>query len=140
MKTSCSQMKCWRLSLLLGVLLPALASAQLAVKVLPPKVVGQKVVVQLKMKNNLADKIATARAVCFLLDDQGNVIGQSTKWVISKTGLEPKDEATFNFVMSSRQLLTSTNLTAKISFSRIILDSGQVADVKHEVIVGSTAK
>jgi hypothetical protein len=56
--------------LFLGVLT---AQAQLAVTVAPPKLAGQKAVVQLKMKNNLGDAVQSARAVCFLLDDQGRM-------------------------------------------------------------------
>jgi hypothetical protein len=45
-------------------------SAQLAVTVSPPKVIGQKTIVSLAMTNNLADRVESARAICFLLDDQ----------------------------------------------------------------------
>ncbi|HXB60948.1 MAG TPA: hypothetical protein VNU95_15350 [Candidatus Acidoferrales bacterium] len=70
-----------QLFLLAAMLLCGLsARAQLAVSVLPPKVIGQKAVVQLKMKNDLADKVESARAVCFLMDGQGKVISQATKW------------------------------------------------------------
>ena len=119
------------------LLCPMLATAQLAVTVTPPKVVGQKTVVQLKMKNNLGEAVKSARAMCFLLDDQGNMVGQSTKWVVGQnhTGLEPKAEATFNFVITSPQPWTTTNLTAKISFSRVVLDGGKLADVKRDVSV-----
>jgi hypothetical protein len=116
---------------------PLLATAQLAVTVTPPKVVGQKAMVQLKMKNDLSEAVKSARAVCFLLDDQGKMIGQSTKWVVGQnhTGLEPKAEATFNFVITSPQPWTTTNLTAKISFSRVVLDGGKLADMKQDVSV-----
>jgi hypothetical protein len=83
--------------------------------------------------------VESARAVCFLLDDQGKVIGQSTKWVIGGTkdrpALEPKKETTFNFVITSPQPFTTTNLTAKVSFSRVILSGGQAADVGKAVSV-----
>jgi hypothetical protein len=122
--------------LLAAVLLcPVLVPAQLAVTVSPVQVVGQKAVVRLKMKNALADKVESARAVCFLLDAQGRMVGQSTKWVIGKSGLEPKAETTFNFVVNSHQPLTTTNLTAKVTFSRVVLNSGPVADMAHEVVV-----
>ena len=113
------------------------ASAQLAVTVLPVKITGQKAVVPLVLKNNFTNAIQSARAVCFLLDDQGKMIGQSTKWVIgqNKTGLAPKGETTFNFVITSPQPFTTTNLTAKISFSRVVLDGGKLADVKQDVSV-----
>ncbi len=91
------------------------------------------------MKNNLADKVESARAVVFLLDDQGKMVGQSTKWVIGGTKDRPplasKDETTFNFVITSAQSWTTTNLTAKISFSRVVLDGGKLADVRQAVSV-----
>jgi len=124
-------------SLAVMVLCPMLATAQLAVTVTPPKVTGQKAIVQLKMKNDLGAAVKSARAVCFLLDDQGKMVGQSTKWVIGQnhTSLEPKAEATFNFVVTSPQPFTTTNLTAKVSFSRVILDGDKLADVTKAVSV-----
>jgi len=125
-----------KFSLLAVMLLcPLLATAQLAVTVSPPKVVGQKAIVQLKMKNQLAYKVESARAICFLLDEQGKMVGQSTKWVVGQnhTGLEPKAEATFNFVVTSPQPFTTTNLTAKISFSRVVLEGDKLADVTKAV-------
>ncbi|HEV2331418.1 MAG TPA: hypothetical protein VGY56_21760 [Verrucomicrobiae bacterium] len=117
------------------------AQAQLAVTVLPVKVTGQKAVVKLTMKNELADKVESARAVCFVLDEQGRMVGQSTKWVIGgmkeRPALEPKKTATFNFVVTSPQPFTTTNLTAKISFSRVVLANGQTVDVNKEVEIKS---
>jgi hypothetical protein len=117
-------------------------SAQLAVTVSPPKIVGQKLVVKLEMKNNLAEKVESARAACFILDEQRKMIGQSTKWVIgqNKTGLESKRQTTFNFVISSHQPFATTNLTAKVTFNRINLDNGSVADVEHEVVLSTASK
>jgi hypothetical protein len=113
------------------------AQAQLAVTVSSPKITGQKAVVPLVLKNNLTNSVQSARAVCFLLDDQGKMIGQSTKWVIGGTkdrpALEPKGETTFNFVITNPQPFTATNLIAKVSFSRVVLENGQVADVNKSV-------
>lgn len=121
-----------------------LATAQLAVMVSPVKVTGQKAVVQLKMKNGLAAKVESARAVCFLLDEQGKMVGQSTKWVIGgvkdRPPLEPKSETTFNFVVTSPQPFTTTNLTAKVSFSRVVLNGGKLADMRQDVMVSESAK
>src|SRR5437879_9893979 len=50
--------------------------AQLAVSIAPPKVSGQKAVVTLAMKNNFAEKVESARAVVFLFDEQGKMVGQ----------------------------------------------------------------
>ena len=124
------------------LLCPLLASAQLAVTVTPPKVVGQKAVVQLKLRNNLTAKVESARAICFLLDDQGKMVGQSAKWVLgqNKAYLEPKGETTFNFVITSPQPFATTNLTAKVSFNRVVLAGGQVANVQQSVIVTSATK
>jgi hypothetical protein len=92
-----------------------LASAQLVVTVLPPKVVSQKAIVTLKMANHFNEKIKFARAGCFLLDAQGKMIGQSAKWVVNenlnKTGLPSGATNEFNFVITSSQPFTATNLT-----------------------------
>jgi len=104
------------------------AQAQLAVTVFPPKITGQKAIVQLTMTNNLAEK----------------VVGQSTKWVIGGTkdrpALEPKNETTFNFVITSSQPFTTTNLTANVSFSRVVLENGKLADVGKTVNVTTAVK
>lgn len=128
---------------ILAVLLlcPLLAPAQLAVTVSPVKFTGQKAIVPLAMTNDLSESVESARAVCFLLDDQGKMIGQSTKWVIGGTRalppLQPKSGTTFTFVITGGQLFTTTNLTAKVSFNRVVLAGGQVADVNKVVNVTS---
>ena len=118
--------------------------AQFAVTVSPPKIVGQKAVVSLALKNNLTNKVESARAVCFLLDDQGKMVGQSTKWVIGGTKdrpvLEPKGETTFNFVITNPQPFTTTNLTAKVSFTRVVLDGSKLADPNRDVQVQPALK
>lgn len=124
------------------LLCPLLATAQLAVTVSPPKVTGQKTVVTLAMKNNLTEKVESARAVIFLLNEQGAMVGQSTKWVIggikTRPALEPKQETTFNFVITNPQPLISTNLTAKVSFSRVVLEGEKLADPKTDVQITNT--
>jgi hypothetical protein len=118
--------------------------AQLAVTVSPVKVTGQKAVVMLTMTNNLAEPVESARAVCFLLDGQGKIVGQSTKWVIGgikdRLALQQKAGTTFNFVITSPQPFTTTNLTAKVNFSRVILAGGKLLDVRQEVIVTQAIK
>ena len=119
----------------LALLCAVTATAQLAVTVLPVKVIGQKAVVQIAMKNDLAENVESARAVCFLLDDKGKMAGQSTKWVIgqNKIGLESGATNTFNFVITSPQPFITTNLTAKVSFTRIILTGGRLAAMGEAV-------
>jgi len=121
----------------LAIIFAFAVQAQLTVTVSPPKMVGQKAVVKLAMKNNLPEKVESARAVCFLLDDQGKMIGQTTKWVVGGTKdqrvLEPKSETTFNFVITSPQPYISTNLTAKVSFTRVVLEGDKLANVAKDV-------
>jgi hypothetical protein len=130
---------------LLGLLLcPLLATAQLAVTVATPKIVGQKAIVTLKMKNDFSENIKFARAGCFLLDSQGEMIAQSAKWVVNrnvnKAGLPAGGTNEFNFVITSPQPFATTNLTAKINFSRVVLESGQVVDVDKEVQIQNAEK
>ena len=82
--------------LLIAIFCPPLVLAQLVVIVSPPKFVAQKAKVQIAMQNNFTEKIVSARAGLFLVDGNGHVIGQSTKWVIGGSpnipGLAPGDQ------------------------------------------------
>jgi len=127
-----------KLSLLTGALLcPLLASAELAVTVSPVKVTGQKAILPLAMKNNFAEKIESARAAVFLLDEQGKMIGQATKWVIGgsrdKPGLAAGATNAFHFVIATEKPFTTTNLTAKVQFNRVVLEGGKLADASKAV-------
>ena len=120
------------------------AQAQLAVTVSPVKVTGQKAIVPLALKNNLTENIESARAALFLLDDQGKMVGQSTKWVIGgtkdKPGLAAGATNAFHFVIASDKPFTTTNLTAKVQFNRLVLKGGKLADVTKDVSVTPAAK
>ena len=120
------------------------ARAELIVTISPPKITGQKAIVELAMTNSFPKQIQSARAVCFLLDQQGKMVGQSSKWVIGGTKdllpMQPKSGTTFNFVITSPQPITTTNLTAKVSFNRLILEGNQNADVSKMVSVISSEK
>ena len=123
---------------------PLLATAQLAVTVSPPKVTGQKAIVLLAMKNGFTEKVESARAAVFLLDDQGKMNGQSTKWVIGGTkdrpGLPAGGTNTFNFVIAATKPFTTSNLTAKVMFNRVVLADGKLADVTKDVQIQPAPK
>jgi hypothetical protein len=123
--------------LLAAWLLAASVNAQLAVSVSPVKVAGSKAVVKLELKNAFAEKIESARAAVFLLDEQGKMVGHSTKWVIGgsedKPGLAAGATNVFHFVVTSDKPLTTTNLTAKVNFNRVVLGGGKLADVSKDV-------
>jgi hypothetical protein len=112
--------------------LPTVVNAQLAVTISPPKVTLQKAVVRLTMRNGLVEKIESARATVFLLDDQGKMLANASRWVIGGTkadpGLAPGATNVFNFVVGTAKPITSTNLNTKVTFSRIVLEGGKVAD------------
>lgn len=134
-----------KLLLLLPLLSVTMAQAQLVVSVSPPKVVGQKAVVSLGMKNGFSENVESARAVCFVLDEQGKMVGQGTRWVIGgeadKAGLPAGATNLFHFVIASDKPFVSTNLAARVSFSRVVLENGKLADPAKQVIITmSTAK
>lgn len=114
--------------------------SQLVVIASQPMVTGEKTVVKLAMKNGLTEEIESARVAIFLLDDQGKVVGQPvTRWVIGgsedKPGLPPGATNSFHFVVTGDKTLPATNLTAKINFSRIVLEGGKVGDATRDVMV-----
>lgn len=115
----------------------AASLAQLSVTVSPVKITGQKAIVPLTLKNGFAEKIESARAVIFLMDEQGQMVGQKTDWVIGGTKERPalasSKETTYNFVITAIRPLASTNLTTKVTISRLILDGGKNGDVNKDV-------
>jgi len=125
-----------------SILLSAIAisltvRADLVVKVDEPKTVAQKTVIKVDLKNAFPEKIESARAAIFLLDEHGKIVGQSTKWVIGGTkanpGLDAGKEMTFNFVVQAQRPIVTTNLTSKITFSRVVLEGGKLADPTKQV-------
>jgi hypothetical protein len=126
------------------LLWPLMASAQLAVTVSPVKATGQKAIVPLAIKNNFTSQIESARAVCFILDDQGKMVGQATQWVIGgtdqKAGLAPGATNVFNFVVTATKPFITTNLTAKVTFSRVVLEGGKLVDPAKQVTFNSADK
>jgi hypothetical protein len=127
-----------RFSFLAAWLLAAVtASAQLAVSVSPVKITGSKAVVKLELKNTFAEKVESARAVMFLLDERGKAIGQpTTRWVIggsSTNCLAAGATNCFHFVVASDKSFATTNLTAKVQFNRVVLEGGKLADVNRDV-------
>jgi hypothetical protein len=118
------------------------AHAQLAVNISPPDVRGQKVVVSLAMKNGFGEKVESARAVVFLLD-QDKMVGQASRWVIGggkdKAGLPAGATNVFNFVLAADKPLT-TNLTARVTFLRVLLESGKQADMSKDVQIQPATK
>jgi hypothetical protein len=109
-----------------------LCHADLIVTPCTPKTTGNKTVVTLGLKNTFTQPIESARAILFLLDEKGEMVGQSTKWVIggsqNRPGLAAGATNVFNFVITSAEPLTSTNLTAKVSFTRVVLEGGKLAN------------
>jgi hypothetical protein len=110
------------------VFVATVAHATLVVKVDGPKTVGTKTIIPITMKNTFKQKVESARAQVFLMDDKGKVVGQAVKWVIGgtkdKPALAPDAETTFNFVIQTDKPFTTT----KLSFTRIILEGGKVVD------------
>ncbi len=122
-------------AILVCLLFPFTASAQLQVKVHEPKQTGSKVVIKLGMQNTFAENIESARATIFLFDDQGKMAGQATQWVIGGTkerpALAPGKETTFNFVITTDKPFKERRVT----FTRIILEGGKSVDPTKNVVL-----
>src|SRR5712691_3675206 len=118
------------LIMLFGV---ATTHAALALKVAEPKTYGRKAVLKMELRNTFTNTIESARAVMFLLDDNGKVVGQETRWIVDGTKdrppLKPDGRTTFSFVLQSQKPFTKTKLTV----TRIVLEGGKLADVNKDV-------
>jgi hypothetical protein len=109
------------------------AHALLAIKVAEPKTYGQKAILKMELHNTFTNAIESARAVVFLLDDKGKVVGQETRWIVGGTkdrpSLAQNATSTFNFVVQSSQPFAST----KITVTRMVLEGGKLVDVNKDV-------
>jgi hypothetical protein len=118
---------------------------EFAVSVSPPKLIGQKALVKMEMVNHLAEPVSSVKAACFIGDNSGQVLAQGTRWVFgggltNKVAILIGGTNIFYFVINSGRPWTTTNLTAKVVFSRVVLQSGQLADPVKEVKVTSVSK
>ena len=118
------------------------AKAELSVSVAAPKATGNKVLVKLELANTFTNTVQSARAEVFLFDGAGKVMGRSSRWVIggplrkpvpTNPPLPPQGKATFNFVVTTPKPAPSTNLTARVTFSRVILEGGKQANPVKDV-------
>jgi hypothetical protein len=101
--------------------------AQLDYGVSDTKRTGAKAVVTLSLTNNFPEKIESARATIFLLDDTGKVITQKTRWILggtpAKSGLESKAATKFHFVLETDKSFQ----TNRVILSRVVLAGGKDA-------------
>lgn len=123
----------------IGVLLllwPVWTQAQLLVTSSAVKAEGNKALVKLDFRNNLTNAVESARATMFLFNGD-TLVGQGTKWVIGggkdKRDLAPGGTNEFFFVITSGKPFPKTNLTAKINFSRLVLEGSKLADPAKDV-------
>jgi hypothetical protein len=108
------------------------------------KVTGEKVVVPLVLENKFSEKIESARAAVFLLDEKWKMVGQGTRWVIGggkdKAGLAAGATNVFHFVVTTDKPVTATNLTARVNFTRLVLEGGKLADPIKDVKILPVSK
>lgn len=136
-----SRMRYPLLMLLILVSGACFGHAQLSVIATSPKQAGQRAIVKLTLKNTFTEKIESARATVFLMDDQGKMIGQGTRWVIGGTkdrpALKPDKETTFNLVVERRtskgERQAPAQLNAKVVFTRLVLEGGKSVDPNKNV-------
>ncbi len=141
MESSINLARCAALSGSLLLASSAVAQGKLDVHLSPVELTGQKAVVKLEMINHLAEPVVGARAICFVSDAEGKVVGQGSRWVIggssstNRVSLVQGGTNVFHFVVGAGQPWASTNLTAKLVFSKVLLQSGKTADARKDVSI-----
>src|SRR5205823_7436525 len=108
-------------------------STEKTMKLSKTRTYSQKTIVKIDMRNTFTNRIESARVVVFLLDDNGKVVGQETRWIIGGTkerpALAPDAKMTFNFVVQANKPFTKT----KVTVTRLVLEGGKAADVNKDV-------
>ncbi len=118
----------------------AATQASLAIKINEPKTPGSKVIVKLELQSTYSQKIESVRAAIFLMDDQGKVVGQDTRWIIGgtkdKPALAPGAKTTYNFVIATDKPFTKTKLVV----TRIVLEGGKLGNALTDVQIQDAPK
>jgi len=118
----------------------ALVHAGLILKIAEPKTYGQKTIVKMELLNTFTNNIDSVRAAVFLLDENGKIVGQETRWIVGGTkerpGLSPDGKTTFHFVLQSSKPFAKT----KVMINRIVMEGGRLADIHKDVQMESAAK
>lgn len=109
--------------------------AQEAIFVSKPEVIADdpgRATVEFKMENKLVSPVKGARAWVFLMGNDGKVVGNHAQWVVSKdkkNTLPAGETQTYKMAMQVQGEVTS----AKVVFSRIILEDGSTPDPRKIV-------
>src|SRR5437879_64947 len=119
----------WRpLAVALSVSAFVAPAQQLSVTVSPTKLGGQKAIVPLLLSNGLTEKVESARAVIFLLDGEGKVVGQASHWIIGGDTNHPPlavgGTNTYHFVIPTAGKAFVTN---RLSVTHVKLANGKTA-------------
>ena len=106
-----------------------------------PVVQGDALMVKLTLQNNLPETIESARAVVFVTDETGKMVAEAARWVVGNadgnSSLESGATNQFNFVLRTRAATSSTNLAAQVSFNRVVLENGKLADLAKDIRIVS---
>jgi hypothetical protein len=120
-------------SLLAFILTAMTAQGALVLKLQKPETYGQRTILKMELQNNFKNSIESARATAFLLDDQGKVVGQETRWILGgakdRPPLSPDAKTSFNFVLQSSNTFSRT----KVMVTRVVLEGGKLADLPKDV-------
>jgi hypothetical protein len=133
------------LRLIIALFLICAVQADLIVKTGEPKTYTQKTLIKLDLHNTFTNKIESARAVMFLLDEKGKVVGQEARWIIGGTKarppLAPDANSTFYFVVPTSKPFSKTKLTVtKLTVTKLALEGGQQINAAQHVKVESSVK
>ena len=112
---------------------PLLLSAQLAITTSPPTLWGQKALVKLEIVNQGSVPVESVKAALFLRAPDGQVLAHGSRWVIGggdqpeASTLRPGATNRFHFVVQAPQPLATTNLSARVILTRVVLEGGRLA-------------
>jgi hypothetical protein len=123
-----------KLFVILILLLPTLAIAQLEVEVSTVDSSESRSVIELKAKNSGDQDIRNARVMVLMMDDEGKVVGTQSQWLHNpndpntiKTevpAVESGKERSFNIVVKTKSAATQS----KVICSRMVYGDGNLAN------------
>jgi hypothetical protein len=109
--------------------------AELIISVEPTKTVGNKLIFPLKLENSLDQPVESAKAQLFLLDKDGKIIADQSRWIIGGTDkrkpLAAGAEDKFHFVITTDR----EHVDYRLIVSRLVLAEGKLGNPLKQVKV-----
>ena len=125
------------------------ANAHIEFRLTETEQVGQKALIKLELNNTYGQALKGARVWVFLMDQDGRVVGEKAQWIVGGNNATKTDSQNSTLESGKRnEYAVAVNtlraqkedeepFTAKVTFSRLILNDGTLLNPQKAAIASN---